>query len=226
MAVTTKKYLGDGKGTTTTFGPLGIELNNPDDLDVYLTPAGAWNKWKADKDKATGAGSSSSDVEGGGTGDYVDNFPRTWCRVPLEICPWKRIDACKPEGLGGISAQLHTADPKYYDYEFYQSMGKACAKNGVTDKTGGTGRYSCVQSGAVWGCSNSNNCTATHTALHRSIVGASKNGVYDAIAGGGTHDMSLIQTLESLAYCPGEAEAKYWAIREDTDLHENNMMNK
>ena len=39
MAVTTKKYLGEGNGTTTTFGPLGIELNNPDDLDVYLTPA-------------------------------------------------------------------------------------------------------------------------------------------------------------------------------------------
>ena len=40
MAVTTRRYLGTGNGSTTTFGPIGIELNNQDDLDVYLTPAG------------------------------------------------------------------------------------------------------------------------------------------------------------------------------------------
>ena len=38
MAVTTKKtFPATTNNTTTTFGPIGIELNNQDDLDVYIT---------------------------------------------------------------------------------------------------------------------------------------------------------------------------------------------
>ena len=41
MAVTTKKVFPATTDTsTTTFGPIGIELNNQDDLDVYITEAG------------------------------------------------------------------------------------------------------------------------------------------------------------------------------------------
>ena len=41
MAVTTKKIFPATTNTsTTTFGPIGIELNNQDDLDVYITEAG------------------------------------------------------------------------------------------------------------------------------------------------------------------------------------------
>ena len=38
MAVTTKKtFPATTNSTTDTFGPIGIELNNQDDLDVYVT---------------------------------------------------------------------------------------------------------------------------------------------------------------------------------------------
>ena len=38
MAVTTTKtFPATTNGTTTTFSPIGIELNNQDDLDVYVT---------------------------------------------------------------------------------------------------------------------------------------------------------------------------------------------
>ena len=41
MAVTTKKEFPATTNTsTTTFGPIGIELNNQDDLDVYITESG------------------------------------------------------------------------------------------------------------------------------------------------------------------------------------------
>ena len=41
MAVTTKKtFPATSNSTTTTFGPIGIELNNQDDLDVYITLSG------------------------------------------------------------------------------------------------------------------------------------------------------------------------------------------
>ena len=41
MAVTTKKsFTATSNSTTTTFGPIGIELNNQDDLDVYITESG------------------------------------------------------------------------------------------------------------------------------------------------------------------------------------------
>ena len=41
MAVTTKKVFPATTNTsTTTFGPIGIELNNQDDLDVYITESG------------------------------------------------------------------------------------------------------------------------------------------------------------------------------------------
>ena len=41
MAVTTKKiFPATTNASTTTFGPIGIELNNQDDLDVYITEAG------------------------------------------------------------------------------------------------------------------------------------------------------------------------------------------
>ena len=41
MAVTTKKtFAATTNSTTTTFGPIGIELNNQDDLDVYITESG------------------------------------------------------------------------------------------------------------------------------------------------------------------------------------------
>ena len=44
MAVTTKKTfnaVGTGGQGTTEFGPIGIELNNQDDLDVYVTLSGS-----------------------------------------------------------------------------------------------------------------------------------------------------------------------------------------
>ena len=42
MAVTTKKtFAATTNSSTTTFGPIGIELNNQDDLDVYVTLTGA-----------------------------------------------------------------------------------------------------------------------------------------------------------------------------------------
>ena len=37
MAVTTKKTFSAANGSTKSFGPIGIELNNQDDLDVYVT---------------------------------------------------------------------------------------------------------------------------------------------------------------------------------------------
>ena len=41
MAVTTKKtFPATTNSTTDTFGPIGIELNNQDDLDVYITESG------------------------------------------------------------------------------------------------------------------------------------------------------------------------------------------
>ena len=41
MAVTTKKtFPATTNSTTDTFGPIGIELNNQDDLDVYITLSG------------------------------------------------------------------------------------------------------------------------------------------------------------------------------------------
>ena len=41
MAFTTKKsFTATSNSTTTTFGPIGIELNNQDDLDVYITESG------------------------------------------------------------------------------------------------------------------------------------------------------------------------------------------
>jgi len=41
MAVTTKKtFPATSNSTTDTFGPIGIELNNQDDLDVYITLSG------------------------------------------------------------------------------------------------------------------------------------------------------------------------------------------
>ena len=41
MAVTTKKTFSAASGSTATFGPIGIELNNQDDLDVYITLSGS-----------------------------------------------------------------------------------------------------------------------------------------------------------------------------------------
>ena len=41
MAVTSKKTFPAASGSTATFGPIGIELNNQDDLDVYVTLTGA-----------------------------------------------------------------------------------------------------------------------------------------------------------------------------------------
>ena len=50
MAVTTKKtFTATSNATTTTFGPIGIELNTQDDLDVYVlktTPGIAANAGK------------------------------------------------------------------------------------------------------------------------------------------------------------------------------------
>ena len=40
MAVTTKKTFPAANGSTATFSPIGIELNNQDDLDVYVTLSG------------------------------------------------------------------------------------------------------------------------------------------------------------------------------------------
>ena len=40
MAVTTKKTFPAANGSTATFSPIGIELNNQDDLDVYITESG------------------------------------------------------------------------------------------------------------------------------------------------------------------------------------------
>jgi len=40
MAVTTKKTFPAANGSTASFSPIGIELNNHDDLDVYVTLAG------------------------------------------------------------------------------------------------------------------------------------------------------------------------------------------
>ena len=40
MAVTTKKTFPAANGSTNTFSPIGIELNNQDDLDVYVTLSG------------------------------------------------------------------------------------------------------------------------------------------------------------------------------------------
>ena len=41
MAVTTKKlFPATSNATTTAFTPVGIQLNNQDDLDVYVTLSG------------------------------------------------------------------------------------------------------------------------------------------------------------------------------------------
>ena len=63
MAVTTKKtFAATTNGTTTTFGPIGIELNNQDDLDVYITLSGGNRILQLKQSSASTAGSSHPQV--------------------------------------------------------------------------------------------------------------------------------------------------------------------
>ena len=70
MAVTTKKsFTATSNSTTTTFGPIGIELNNQDDLDVYITESGGTRVLQLKQSTASTADSNHPQV-GDTTGLY------------------------------------------------------------------------------------------------------------------------------------------------------------
>ena len=62
MAVTTKKTFSAADGSTKSFGPIGIELNNQDDLDVYVTLSGGTRRLSLRQSSDTTATSSHPQV--------------------------------------------------------------------------------------------------------------------------------------------------------------------
>ena len=63
MAVTTKKtFAATSNASTTTFGPIGIELNNQDDLDVYITESGGTRVLQLRQSSASTADSNHPQV--------------------------------------------------------------------------------------------------------------------------------------------------------------------
>ena len=81
MAVTTKKtFPATSNSTTTTFGPIGIELNNQDDLDVYITESGGTRVLQYKQSSASTTDSNHPQV-GDTTGLY---FPPVASGVALK----------------------------------------------------------------------------------------------------------------------------------------------
>ena len=81
MAVTTKKtFPATSNSTTDTFGPIGIELNNQDDLDVYITESGGTRVLQYKQSSASTTDSNHPQV-GDTTGLY---FPPVASGVALK----------------------------------------------------------------------------------------------------------------------------------------------